>query len=117
MTVPAAITGYRELINMHDCDESEDKNPLPAQQTQQPQPPVGTQDGGWAARAASLAQGVFGAENSEAAVSRGKEELPGLDEARFTAGIVRFYEAVLKEPVPEKMLRLVDEIAKQERKL
>ncbi|MGO9459258.1 MAG: hypothetical protein ACLP1W_03880 [Rhodomicrobium sp.] len=42
--------------------------------------------------------------------------MPGPDEARFTAGIVRFYEAVLKEPIPEKMLRLIDEIAKQERK-
>ena len=39
----------------------------------------------------------------------------GLDQARFTAGIVRFYEAVLKEPVPEKMLSLVEEIAKRER--
>lgn len=39
----------------------------------------------------------------------------GLDEARFTAGIVQFYEALLKEPVPEKMLRLVEQIAKRER--
>jgi hypothetical protein len=38
----------------------------------------------------------------------------GLDDARFTAGIVEFYEAVLKEPVPDKMLRLVAEIAKRE---
>ena len=39
----------------------------------------------------------------------------GLDEARFTAGIVQFYEALLKEPVPEKMLRLIEQIAKRER--
>jgi len=38
-----------------------------------------------------------------------------LDEARFTAGIVQFYEAVLSEPVPGKMLRLIEEIVKRER--
>jgi hypothetical protein len=39
-----------------------------------------------------------------------------LDEARFTAGIVQLYETVLKEPIPEKMLRLIEEIAKRERR-
>ncbi len=38
-----------------------------------------------------------------------------LDRARFTAGVVRFYGAILKKPIPEKMLRLIDEIEKQER--
>ncbi len=39
-----------------------------------------------------------------------------LDGARFTAGMVRFYDAIFNESAPEKMLRLIDEIAKQERK-
>jgi hypothetical protein len=38
------------------------------------------------------------------------------DEARFTAGVVELYEALLKEPIPEDMLRLVDQLGKQERK-
>jgi hypothetical protein len=41
---------------------------------------------------------------------------PELDDARFTAGVVKLYEALLKEPIPEKMLRLVEELSKQERK-
>ena len=39
-----------------------------------------------------------------------------LDNARFAAGVVKLYEALLKEPVPEEMLRLVKEIGEQERK-
>jgi len=39
-----------------------------------------------------------------------------LDNARFTAGVVKLYEALLREPVPEEMLRLVKEIGEQERK-
>lgn len=45
------------------------------------------------------------------------EQAPAFDRARFSAGVVRFYEAVLKEPVPGKMLRLIEEIAMRERKL
>jgi hypothetical protein len=41
---------------------------------------------------------------------------PELDDARFTAGVVKLYEALLKEPIPDKMLRLVEELSKQERK-
>ena len=39
---------------------------------------------------------------------------PVLDHARFTAGIISLYEAVLSEPVPKRMLRLIEEIGKQE---
>ena len=38
-----------------------------------------------------------------------------LDEARFTAGVVKLYEALLKEPIPQEMLRLVGQLDKQER--
>jgi hypothetical protein len=44
------------------------------------------------------------------------EGTPVLDHARFTAGIIDLYEAVLSEPVPQRMLRLIEEIGKQERK-
>jgi hypothetical protein len=43
-------------------------------------------------------------------------QAPVLDHARFTAGIIGLYEAVLSEPVPQTMLRLIEEIGKQERK-
>ena len=41
---------------------------------------------------------------------------PILDHARFAAGVISLYEAVLSEPIPERMLRLIEEIGKQERK-
>jgi len=37
------------------------------------------------------------------------------DEGRFTAGIVQLSEAILKEPIPADMLRLVDQLGKRER--
>jgi hypothetical protein len=39
-----------------------------------------------------------------------------LDHARFNAGIINLYETVLSEPVPKRMLRLVEEIGKREHK-
>ena len=46
-----------------------------------------------------------------------KNENPAsIDEARFTAGVVKLYEALLKEPVPDEMLRLIDQLGQQERK-
>jgi hypothetical protein len=101
---------------MHECDEGEDKASSPAKQTQQPQPAQGTQDEGCALQAGSLAHSLLDGSEPKARESPPGKRNPGPDEARFTAGIVRFYEAVLKEPVPEKMLRLIDEIAKQERR-
>ena len=99
---------------MIESDEGSDKASLPAQQTQQPQPAKAIQNDGWAARSGSLGGVLEGAElrhpNRLASLPPGEA-----DEARFTAGVVRFYEAVLKEPIPEKMLRLIEEIAKQER--
>jgi len=100
---------------MHECDDGDDKASHPTKQTQQPQPTLGAEDKGWGARADSLPHTLL--EGNEPKVLEGHpgEDIPGPDEARFTAGIVRFYEAVLKEPIPEKMLRLIDEIAKRER--
>jgi hypothetical protein len=39
---------------------------------------------------------------------------PVLDHTRFTAGIVGLYEAVLSEPLPLRMLRLIEQIGTQE---
>ena len=36
------------------------------------------------------------------------------DEGRFTGGRCKLYEALLEEPIPEDMLRLVDQLGKQE---
>ncbi len=94
--------------------ESEEKVLLPSQETAQGGNARDTAPLGLAARAASLPPGLFdgrgGGPRSTPPAGRAV-----LDEARFTAGIVRFYEAVLNEPVPAEMLRLVEEIAKQER--
>jgi len=40
---------------------------------------------------------------------------PTYDEARFAAGVVKLYETLLKEPIPDEMLALINKIEKQER--
>jgi len=94
---------------MDECDESEDKAVLPAQKLQQPQPVQGAKDENSGARDAP---DNGGGKPGESEASAG---IKGFDQARFAAGIARFYEAVLKEPIPAKMLRLVGEIEKRER--
>ena len=37
------------------------------------------------------------------------------DQARFTAGVVGSFRGILREPIPDNMLRLIDDIAKRER--
>jgi hypothetical protein len=100
---------------MDACGDSEEDVLRPAQETQQHRTVQGSAHEGLAARARSLPEEVLDGRRRKrpagAAAVQG-----GLDEARFTAGIVRFYEAVLNEPIPEKMLRLIEEIAKRERK-
>jgi hypothetical protein len=39
----------------------------------------------------------------------------GFDHARFAAGIVGLHGAVIREPIPEKMLRLIEDLSRQER--
>jgi len=107
---------------MGESGAKEGKAPVPIQQMQQPQPLQGAKDEGLSARAGSLSAGLLtGGGKRSQAKEEGEEKEEGergFDEARFTAGIGRvheFYEAVLKEPIPEKMLRLIGEIAKRER--
>ncbi|MFT4078349.1 hypothetical protein [Rhodomicrobium sp.] len=40
---------------------------------------------------------------------------PTYDEARFAAGVVKLYEKLLAEPIPDEMLALINKIEKQER--
>jgi hypothetical protein len=99
---------------MAECDADEAKASAPTQQLQQAGPLQSTKDEG--ARAGLLPAGMLSGGGRKQ--RPGGEEKDGFDEARFTAGIGRFYEfyeSILKEPVPEKMLRLIDEIAKRER--
>jgi hypothetical protein len=100
---------------MKERQKGGEKGRLPAQQAQQPQPVQIVSDEALGARAGSLT-GLLEKKKNRKPDSLGREGEPKLDQARFTAGIVRFYEALLKEPIPEKMLRLIEEIAMREQK-
>jgi hypothetical protein len=101
---------------MTECGEGEKKTPLSAQQTEQPQPAKAKDNEGWPARVGSLAGGIFEDRSQKRPDGDASSQASNLDYARFTAGVVRLYEALLKEPIPEKMLRLMEKIAEQERK-
>ncbi|MFZ1108242.1 MAG: hypothetical protein WAN43_07845 [Rhodomicrobium sp.] len=89
---------------MNENERSEVEMRLPAQQTLQPQP------------ASFSREETLPRENALNAHRTGDgPPNADLDEARFTAGVVKLYEALLKEPIPEEMLRLVEELSKQER--
>jgi hypothetical protein len=90
---------------MTENERSEVEMRLPAQQAQQPQPAS-------LSREETLPREKFPNKPETPDDSRSPEP----DDARFTAGVVKLYEALLKEPIPEKMLRLVEELSKQERK-
>ena len=113
---------------MNERNKGEGERRAPAQQAQQPQPSKALNDQFQSARLLS--------ENTEKITEKaGKNQPPhpsrgadgeaknmspiahaAFDEARFTAGVVELYEALLKEPIPEDMLRLVDQLGRQERK-
>ncbi len=117
---------------MNERNKGEGERRAPAQQAQQPQPSEVLNDQFQSARLLS--------ENMDKITEKaGKDQLPhpgggggggaggeaknmspiadaAFDEGRFTAGVVKLYEALLKEPIPEDMLRLVDQLGKQERK-
>ena len=100
---------------MDAAGESEERVLLPSEETQQHRKNGETAPQGLAARARSLPAEVLeerGGKRRAKPPAKGAE----LDEARFTAGIVQLYETVLKEPIPGKMLRLIEEIAKRERR-
>jgi hypothetical protein len=114
------------FYSMSECDDSVDKSALPSEQAQPPQPTQSGNDRELAARGGLLAGDIVDSTIMGSAITDSKrtdrqravarKRTPVLDYARFSAGIVSLYEAVLSEPIPEKMLRLVEEIGKQERK-
>ena len=113
---------------MNERNKGEGERRAPAQQAQQPQPSEVLNDQFQSARLLL--------ENTDKITEKaGKNQLPhpgggaggeaknmspiadaAFDEGRFTAGVVKLYEALLKEPIPENMLRLVDQLGKQERR-
>jgi hypothetical protein len=96
---------------MMEDERSEGETRFPAQQAQQPPTASGLRDQNSAPQA-SQTGGAGEANSGEIEDSA----IVQLDDARISAGVVKLYEALLKEPIPEKMLRLVEELSKQERK-
>ena len=113
---------------MNEEPKSEGGKAAPAQQAQQPQPSKPLNDNVPSPPLRSLS----GRAGEKSETDRNWPPIPGenmgsdlnkagheagaaLDEARFTAGVVKLYEALLKEPIPEEMLRLVDKLGKRER--
>jgi len=112
--VLTAILRQQGFDSMSECDDSVDKTALPGEQAQRPQPIQSGSGQKPAAHSSALLAAII----DDKGMSRqgaGRRTFV-LDHARFTAGIVGLYEAVLNEPIPERMLRLIEEIGKQERK-
>jgi hypothetical protein len=114
---------------MNERDRSEGEKRVPAQQAQQPQPPkalndhiqsplkhTGSENPEIISAMAVKDQLVNPGESAVGEPQKADSAVAGaLDEARFTAGVVKLYEALLKEPIPQEMLRLVGKLDKQER--
>jgi hypothetical protein len=93
---------------MKEGDKGEEKPRLPAQQ---PQPVHGGGDKGLPSpKGLELMINERALESSDA-----EDKGIVFDHARLENGLGDFYAAVLKEPIPEKMLRLIEQLAKQER--
>jgi hypothetical protein len=103
---------------MNDNIEGNDKPRQPFQQAQQPQPVSAKaafrEGGGNAPKGEDKSQNAIGDGKVDGA-ARGGGPRAKFDHARFTAGVVGVYEAFLKEPIPEEMVRLVRELGKRER--
>ena len=114
---------------MNERDRSEGERRVPALQAQQPQPSKALNDHIQSphkhavsekpdiiSEKAGKDQLVNAGESAGGEPQKAASAAGGaLDEARFTAGVVKLYEALLKEPIPQEMLRLVGQLHKQER--
>ncbi len=98
---------------MSACDDSKDETFL---QQQQPQHRHEGKEKSLKERAGSLDESVLDGKKVDIAPGGDPEREGVPDHARFTAGIVSLYAAVLKEPIPDRMLRLIEELGKLERK-
>ena len=113
---------------MNERDRGEEATRVPAQQAQQPQPSSTLNShaqlphllGGHEEKTLAISQKMDTDGHSSRGSGGGDDpedgSPPGIDEARFTAGVVKLYEALLKEPVPDEMLRLIEQLGQQERK-
>jgi hypothetical protein len=101
---------------MNKGDDSVDKTALPGERGQPLQPIQRANDPEHATLSGPSSGEFVDREKPEHQRAGAKSRTSILDHARFTVGVVNLYEAVLSEPIPESMLRLIDEIGKQERK-
>src|SRR5262249_23751035 len=101
---------------MNECDDSVDKTALTGELAQPPQAIQSRSDQGPAALNRAVLGNVIDSNGLGRQRAGARKRPHALDHARFTAGVVHLYEAVLSEPIPEKMLRLIEEIGNQERK-
>jgi hypothetical protein len=101
---------------MSECDDSVDKAALPSERAQPPQSIQRGNDREQAAQKGPLSGHIIDSERIKRQRAAARRRPQVLDHARFTAGIISLYEAVLNEPIPENMFRLIEEIGKQERK-
>lgn len=98
---------------MNGKDITDERTRLPAQQAQQPQPANDSVDTLVACQDAPetrLDGKIAGAKEA------GEPAPHAALNARVTAGVVELYAALLKQPIPDEMLRLVEKLSKQERK-
>jgi hypothetical protein len=104
------------LDSMSECDDGVDKPPLPGELAQPLHRIQNGNDRDPAHHGGSIPGNGMDAGRINRPRAGARRRAPALDRARFTAGIVSLYEAVLSEPIPERMLLLLEEIGKQERK-
>ena len=100
---------------MRECDNGTSKTALAAQRAQVWRPILTGNDQEPAVHSHSFFCVLMRAEKMRGQSSRAAKPAPVLDHARFTAGVIGLYETVLSEPVPERMLRLIEAIRKQEK--
>jgi hypothetical protein len=98
---------------MHQSEKGKGWRSTPGQQAQQPQLSDGVDELSLARKKNAVVPGE-GLDGHHALHAADHSD-PVVDDARFSAGIVGLYTALLKEPIPEKMLRLIDAIANQEK--
>ncbi|MBT3072110.1 hypothetical protein KKP04_14740 [Rhodomicrobium sp. Az07] len=92
------------MMNENDTGEREASAPVP-------QTPSHNDDTGLVLKTDTNKTSTDGADDPEQTPSSD----PTYDEARFAAGVVKLYEKLLAEPIPEEMLALINKIEKQER--
>ncbi|KAI95827.1 hypothetical protein T281_03420 [Rhodomicrobium udaipurense JA643] len=95
------------MMNENDTSEREASAPLP-------QSPLKDDEAGLVVKLTEMPEDKGAADG--AGDSEQKPPLdPTYDEARFAAGVVKLYEKLLAEPIPDDMLALINKIEKQER--